>query len=105
MIINLGEIQQKGSKVFSGRENGKISRQKLNLDYLDTIDEEITVIIPDDTFSINTSFFLGLFGPSVRKLGVKGFKDKYKFVGNEIILKSLDEDIDRALKSSNVLKG
>ncbi|WP_407545042.1 hypothetical protein [Priestia sp. HNGD-A6] len=101
--INLGTYRGKNSRVFSGREEGKAARKKLNLDLLDKNQEEVEFVIPVDTLSFNTSFFLGLFGKSVRNLGENKFREIYQFQCKPIIKKSIDDGIIRALKSSNPL--
>ncbi len=104
MKIDLGKCLVKGNKVFSGREFGEKVRRDLNLERLDNTNEKIEIIIPEDTFSLNASFFLGAFGPSVRNLGANKFKEKYIFKCEDIIKESIDDGIERALKSSNVLR-
>lgn len=69
-VIDLEEARtSRQAKVFSGRERGRYWRQQFGLDQLDLSNEEILVRIPQDVFSINLSFFLSLFGESVRRLG------------------------------------
>ena len=87
-------------KVFSGRYEGAAVRCDLNLDMLDGIDESIYVSIPKYVYSVNSSFFLACFGPSVRRLGEEGFRKKYVFECDTVILKNIDDGISRALKTS-----
>ena len=103
MLINLGSFQQKDSLVFSGRPNGESVRKELELDKYDKTDVTFEIIIPEDTLSVNTSFFLGLFGDSVRAMGKDIFKKRFQFKGEKVILDSMESDIDEALKKSNVL--
>ena len=80
--INLTKEHRGGpqSTTFSGRSEGGQVRTELKLDTLDSVQEEIEIIIPDDTTSFNPSFFLGLFYKSMLTLGsVDAFKKKYKF--------------------------
>jgi len=85
------------SKLFSGRPRGAFCRNKWNLDQKDQSGDYFTVIIPPDTYSINMSFFLGLFGPSVRYFGKEDFKRHYRFINAEKFDKSFEEYIDEAL--------
>ncbi|MDU0329399.1 hypothetical protein RW092_04180 [Paenibacillus sp. 3LSP] len=103
--FNLNEFKTNSkSRVFSGRDRGEIARAKLDLDHEDNLTEDIvTIVFPDDTISLNSSFFLGLFGKSVRKLGEQGFEKKYQFRCSESILKSVKDGIQRALKTSGPL--
>ena len=86
------------STLFTGRPEGKEVRKELMLDEKDSTNKEYTVYIPEGTTSFNTSFFLGLFFASIKKLGsISAFKDKY-----EINLSKLDSElipsIERNLK-------
>lgn len=91
------------SRVFSGRDRGQIAREKLGLDNEDLREETVQIIFPNDTISLNSSFFLGLFGKSVRSLGEHNFEKKYQFECSEFILKSVKDGIQRALKTSEPL--
>ena len=47
---------------------------------LDTQPNPVVVLIPDSTYTLSTSFFLGMFGPSIQHAGSKeAFFDKYRF--------------------------
>jgi len=83
-----------GSKVFSGRDRGRLLRKELDVDALDLSDERVEVSIPMDTFGVNQSFFLGLFAKSVGRLGAEGFEAKYKFEGPEAALRTVKEGIE-----------
>ena len=80
--INLLNFRSNGSKIFSGRDKGIDARQKLKLNELDLQEETIEVIVPKDTWSINSSFFGGLFESSiiisVNILEKRLFKDNEK---------------------------
>lgn len=101
--IDLSNHRKGNSKVFSGREEGKSVRQKLNLDKTDSLEEKTIVVFPSDTISLNSSFFLGVFGPSIRTLGEKKFKEIYTFDCPEFINSSIEDGIKRALKRSDPL--
>ena len=104
MEINLSNHIKENSKVLSGRLEGKNVRTKMQLDTEDEASEVVNITFPDDVISLNSSFFLGLFGPSVRRLGREKFKEKYNFVAPLFIKKSIEDGIERALKTSNSLK-
>jgi hypothetical protein len=102
--IDLAQVRTSPeSRVFSGRERGLAARQKFNLARADREPETITVLIPRDTYSMNMSFFLGMFGDSVRSLGREGFNRKYRFDSDPVHLQSIIEGVNRALKESSVL--
>src|SRR5437016_3489295 len=88
------------SRVFSGRERGLVAREKFNLNRVDHESEPVTVVIPQGTYSMNMSFFLGMFGDSVRELGRDGFQRKYLFDSDAVHLQSIEEGMNRALKES-----
>lgn len=91
------------SRVFSGRERGVAARAKFDLRRLDRESGTVTVVIPLGTYSMNMSFFLGMFGDSVRELGRDGFRQKYSFESDAVHLQSIEEGVNRALKESFVL--
>lgn len=103
MKIDLGRYRGKNSRVFSGREEGKRVRHQLGIDKYDSKQQPVTIVIPEDTLSFNTSFFLGMFGNSIRSLGEEAFRNVYSFECKPIIQKSIEDGITRALKRSQPL--
>ena len=83
-------------KVFVGREAGYACREFFKLDELDKVGTEITVTIPEEVYSVNSSFFLGMFGDSIRGLGKDQFRSRYHFVGKDIS-RTLSSGIRHAL--------
>lgn len=102
--VSLERYRSEGVRVFAGRERGEEVRRKAELDILDerTDVSVIEVLVPLDVFSVNSSFFLGMFGPSVRKLGERGFRAKYRFSGKDIS-GTVDEGIREALNRESPL--
>jgi hypothetical protein len=85
-----------GPVVFVGREPGEQLRAELNLDGLDLATVPIMVQIPE--VPISSSFFLGLFGPSVIKAGSKeAFYAHYQFSVSTLFKQVLDGYVQRAL--------
>jgi hypothetical protein len=104
ITIDLAQVRTSPqSRVFSGRERGLAARQKFNLARMDRNPDTVTILIPRDTYSMNMSFFLGMFGESVRSLGREGFNRKYRFDSDPVHLGSIVEGVNRALKESSVL--
>lgn len=68
-----------GSTTFSGRKEGREVRRAHQVDLLDHDNKLYVVKIPNNTSSFNPSFFLGLFFPSIKKLGLDAFKNKFEF--------------------------
>ena len=90
------------SRVYSGRDRGETARRKFGLAGLDASDDVVTVVIPPGTYPMNMSFFLGMFGDSIRKLGKEGFTQKYQFECKDVHRASIQDGIDRALKESSI---
>jgi hypothetical protein len=102
-IIDLARYCDTGSLVISGRPKGELLRDKLQLDQEDERPDAVEVIIPTHIISLNSSFFLGLFAPSVQKLGIEKFDAKYKFQANAEIREDIEEGKREALEESNPL--
>ena len=90
--------------MFSGRKRGAAVRRAAELDKHDMTADSVRIIIPADTISFNSSFFLGLLGPSVRKFRQQ-FASKYIIDCPPLHLPEIDEGKARALLESNVLTG
>ncbi len=102
-IIDLNDARiPANSEILSGRDCGKTFRRRFELDKRDKSAEPIEVAIPDEVISMNTSFFLGLFGRSVRTLGPARFRLKYRFKCDPIHMASVEEGIERAIKESDI---
>ncbi len=103
--IYMKEFLEEGSKALAGRNMGEIKRKLINLEDLEKQNEIIEIIFPDDLLSLNTSFFLGFFTPSIRLLKKDGFLKKYIFTGPEKINSTIEKGIIRALKDASALEG
>ncbi len=100
-IIVLGET---GCKVLSGRSLGAKDRIKFSLDKLDVSPVQVYIKIPYEMYSVNSSYFLALFGKSIRTLGKDGFLSKYKFECTNIIRQQcIEQGILDALKTTSIL--
>lgn len=94
---------QGGVRVLSGRDRGSEARQHAGLASLDAQPEaEVIVRIPDDLVFIASSFFLGMFGDSIRRFGETEFRRRYQFQGpySEHVLRDV---IREALKRGSPL--
>lgn len=89
--------------VYTGRDRGERLRDDLHLDQLDSSAEVIEVRIPETTYTISSSFFLGLFGPSVVKAGSKeAFYRRYHFQSPSFLKEVMDSYVSRALQTRNL---
>ena len=96
-IIDFAKIQ---GPVYTGRDRVELLRGDLKLDQLDESGDEIEVRIPETTYTISSSFFLGLFGPSVVKAGSKeAFFRHYKFQSPAFLKEVMDSYVSRALQT------
>lgn len=89
--------------VFAGRDRGKYFRSLYKLDDLDREAEQIKIVIPPQVIAVNISFFLSMFGKSVRELGKEQFKNHYLFQVNPHLDGLINLGIDQAVKTSSVL--
>ena len=101
MIIDFKDL---GMPVFTGRARGEKARLDLKLDQLPP-EEVVEVRIPDETYAVTSSFFLGLFGPSVRTLGGEGFERQFRFVGPSFIIGKVSDWVLRALRDKRDIFG
>ena len=58
MVIDFGTL---GGPVFTGRPRGEALRKELHVEQWDVGDSKVEVLIPEDTYSISSSFILGMF--------------------------------------------
>ena len=102
LILNFARF---GGPVYTGRPNGEAARAKSGLDEFDRqVEGKAIVQIPNETFSVNSSFFLGLFGLSVRHAGSReAFLRKYEFDVPDYLKDSIEDGISLALQERNVL--
>lgn len=88
-------------RVYVGRQNGQAARTYFKVaEYDKDIDCSIEVIFPDNARTLASSFFLGMFGDSVREAGCKeAFLKRFKFKANEQIMKEIEVGISEALSA------
>ena len=93
-----------GGPVYIGRPKGEATRKKFRLDEIDRSETQVIIEIPDDIYSINSSYFLGMFGPSIKFAGSReAFLKKFKFSASDAILSKIDKYIVRALHEQGSL--
>jgi hypothetical protein len=96
---NIIDMSVYETRIYMGREQGYLSREYYDLPSLEAnCDKPIVVYFPDDTKSLLSSFFLGMFGNSIiASDSQEDFMKKYKFVAKNNILESIKEYIDCGL--------
>jgi len=104
LVSNKIDFSDIEGPVYTGRDRGERLRSQLGIDELDRSSSVIEVFIPDSTYSISSSFFLGLFGPSVIKSGSKeAFFRHYHFLTNDFLKSIIDAHALRALQDKNLI--
>ena len=89
--------------VYTGRSRGELLREELQLDEIDAAGNVVEIVIPEGTYTISSSFFLGLFGPSVVKAGSKAaFYSRYHFTSPKFLDEVIDGYVARALQPRNL---
>lgn len=108
-IIDLEDFRVKDgsriSKVFTGRDRGAIVRKKSKIDELEQKYDTVKIIIPDNIYSINPSFFEEFLVNVVTKLGKQAFLEKFEFEskGDYEYFAPLNQAIDRILKTQTAI--
>jgi hypothetical protein len=107
--INLEDFRvrdgQRVSKVFTGRDRGKYVRENSKIDEIETKYDTVNIVIPDNVYSINPSFFEEFLVNVVKKLDKEEFLKKFKFTsqGDYEFSSPLNQAIDRILKNQTAL--
>jgi hypothetical protein len=109
--INLEDYRVKDSqkniisKVFTGRDRGAYVRDESKIDEIEANNDRINIIIPNNIYSINPSFFEELFDHVVLKLGKEKFLEKFRFEsqGDYEYQRPLEEAIERILRKKTAI--
>ncbi len=109
-LINLEDFRVKGNdgriaKVFTGRDRGEDVRKASNIDEIEKNYDKVEIIIPNNIYSINPSFFEELFVNVVLKLGREKFNEKFNiiFEGDYNFERPLSEAITRILRNKTAI--
>jgi hypothetical protein len=94
-VISLAKYSQ-GIGILAGRDRGKAVREAEGLDAVDRSRTPVIVQIPEDVFSVNSSFFLGMFEKSINALGEDEFRRVYAFEGPDAV-QTVEDGIRTAL--------
>jgi hypothetical protein len=97
MTIDFRDIE---GPIYSGRPRGESLRLKYHLDEIDHSTDTVAVTVPASTYSVTSSFFLGLFGPSVLAAGSReAFFQKFKFSAKPALMDAFTDYAGRALQT------
>lgn len=100
MIIDFSKYP---GPVYTGRSRGEALRGEQKLDEIDKCDRLVIVEIPRSTYSLTSSFFLGMFGPSVVCAGSqKAFFEKFEFKAAPELLEAFKDYVARALQEKKL---
>ena len=99
-MIDFSKIE---GPVYTGRDRGEKLRVELKLDEMDRGHDKVSVHIPASTYTVSSSFFLGLFGPSILKFGTKeDFYNHYEFDLPDYLRNITESYVIRALQTRNL---
>lgn len=94
------DLKDLAGQVYTGRDRGEAFRRQIHLSERENEVDEVQIIVPDETYTISSSFFLGLLGPSVVRAGSKdAFYKRFKFRSPDFLKSVIDEYVSRALQS------
>jgi hypothetical protein len=102
--IELAKYTDRDAGVLAGRGRGEAVRKAEKLSEIDSdAAARVEVVIPEHVFSVNSSFFLGMFTLSIRRLGPDEFRRRYLFSGPNA--KAIVEDgIRKAMLTASPLQ-
>jgi hypothetical protein len=94
------DLKDLAGQVYTGRDRGEAFRRQIRLAEREKEVDSVEVLVPDETYTISSSFFLGLLGPSVVQAGSKAaFYKRYTFRTPDFLKSVIDEYVARALQS------
>lgn len=103
--VDIKKYKEAGARIFTDRDTGVKARMELELDKLEKKDK-IIILLPEDTWGVNPSFFGGMFESSIKLMGDK-FRQNYFFQysnGTELsdsLKKNIDDDYDYVMRGLN----
>ena len=91
--------------VYTGRSRGRVDRKAFKVDLLDRSAGSVQIIVPNNIYSMTSSYFLEFLGDSIRYLGEEKFREKYQIIAPAHVTKKIDDWIARALREKKGLLG
>lgn len=103
-LLDLAKYQSEGAKIFAGRDRGAFVRSASGIaEFEKSHDDELEVRVPEETYAVTSSFFLALFGATIRTLGEEEFRRRVKFTGRPLE-HLVDQSIWEALEATKPFK-
>ena len=97
-IIHLADLTRGEVHNLSGHDRGLKAREMFSVAEMDSLPEEVVVVVPDDLDAISNSFFQGMFSDSVKQFGSReSFFDHYRFEASAPIIAQVQRGIDSVL--------
>ena len=94
------DLSRYSSRVYTGRENGDLARERLQVEDVAKESTHIVIRVPDDTKTLNPSFLLGFVGDEIVSCGSREqFLGKFEFDMPDRFRKQLNLSIKRALSN------
>lgn len=78
-MVDLSPYKREEERIFTNRDNGIRARKELKLEELEREEGCIEVLLPNELWSINPSFFGGMFESSIKEFKQEFWK-KYVFL-------------------------
>lgn len=103
--VNIGMYKEAGARIFTDRDTGIRARKELGLDSLEK-KGKIVVLLPEDTWGVNPSFFGGMFETSIKVMGDR-FRQNYVFQYsdgtelNDSLRENIESDYDYVMRGLN----
>lgn len=80
------DLALQGGPVYCGRAVGEALRALMLLDEADERGQPVVLHVPANTYTVSSGFFLGLFGPSIRKAGsAQAFRQRVSIEAPEFL--------------------
>jgi hypothetical protein len=97
--INFKELTNDGEvRNLSGHERGHAARENYHLDAADDANEAVRIIVPEEIYSVTSSFFQGMFSESVRRAGTReSFLSRFEFDAPPVVLRQIERGIEASL--------
>ena len=91
--------------IYTGRGRGRDDRKRFGLAQRDKLDEVTEIVVPNQVYTMTSSYFLSLLGDSIRHLGRDLFMERYKITAPDHVTRKIDDWISRALREKQGLFG